>query len=134
MLKKQQNSKMGQREQRIRQYIKAYNSFDVEGMLKDLDENVHFENIAGGEVNLSIRGISAFKEQAEKAKAFFTSRKQTITAFKHEANQTEIEIDYHAVLAIDFSDSLKKGDELNMKGKSVFNFSDSKITSITDIS
>lgn len=125
---------MEQREQVIKQYIEAYNSFDVEGMLKDLDENIHFENISGGEVNLSITGVSAFKEQAEKAKAFFTSRKQTITAFRHEAKQTEIDIDYHAVLAIDFSDALKKGDALNLKGKSVFNFLDSKISAITDIS
>ncbi|MFD2520013.1 nuclear transport factor 2-like protein [Emticicia soli] len=125
---------MEQREQVIKQYIAAYNSFDVEGMLKDLDENINFENISGGEVNLSITGISAFREQAEKAKAFFVSRKQTITAFRHDANQTEIDIDYHAVLAIDFSDTLKKGDTLNMKGKSVFNFLHSKITSITDVS
>lgn len=125
---------MEQREQIIRHYIAAYNSFDVEGMLKDLDENIQFENISEGEVNLSITGISAFKEQAERVKAFFTSRKQTITAFKHEANQTEIDIDYHAVLAIDFSDTLKKGDALNLKGKSVFNFLGSKISAITDIS
>lgn len=125
---------MEQREQIIKNYIAAYNSFDVEGMLKDLDENVQFQNISSGEINLSTRGLSAFKEQAEKAKAFFTSRKQTITAFKHELNQTEIEIDYHAVLAIDFSDNLKKDDELDLKGKSVFTFSDSKITAITDIS
>lgn len=125
---------MEQREQIIAQYIAAYNSFDVEGMLKNLDENIQFENISAGEVNLSITGISAFKEQAEKAKAFFTSRKQTITAFRHDANQTEIDIDYHAVLAIDFSDTLKKGDTLNMKGKSVFNFLGSKISEITDIS
>jgi len=125
---------MEQREQIIAQYIAAYNSFDVEGMLKNLDENIQFENISAGEVNLSITGISAFKEQAEKAKTFFTSRKQTITAFRHEASQTEIDIDYHAVLAIDFSDTLKKGDTFNMKGKSVFNFLGSKISEITDIS
>lgn len=125
---------MEQREQIIAQYIAAYNSFDVEGMLKNLDENIQFENISAGEVNLSITGISAFREQAEKAKAFFVSRKQTITAFRHEASQTEIDIDYHAVLAIDFSDILKKGDTFNMKGKSVFNFLGSKISEITDIS
>lgn len=127
---------MEQREQIIKNYIAAYNSFDLEDMLKDLDENVQFQNISSGEINLSTRGLSAFKEQAEKAKAFFTSRKQTITSFKHELNQTEIEIEieYHAVLAIDFSDNLKKDDELDLKGKSVFTFSYSKITAITDIS
>ncbi|RYU95269.1 nuclear transport factor 2 family protein [Emticicia agri] len=125
---------MQQREQLIQHYIESYNNFDVDGMLKNLDENVQFENISGGEVNLSIKSLSAFRQQAENAKAFFSSRKQTIKNFQHEANQTEIEIDYHAVLAIDLSDVLKKGDVLDLKGKSVFKFAEAKIIAITDIS
>lgn len=125
---------MEQREQIIQQYINSYNSFDVEGMLKYLAENIQFENISGGEVNLHIQGLSAFREQAEKAKAFFSERQQTIKSFKHTDNQTEIEIDYHAILAIDFPNGLKKGDALNLKGKSVFTFDQSKIIAITDIS
>ena len=61
-------------------------------MLKDLDDNVRFENISSGETNMVLNGISSFKEQAEQAKAFFSERKQTITSFKHEANETEVEI------------------------------------------
>jgi hypothetical protein len=123
-----------QREQIIEQYIESYNNFDVEGMLKDLDEQIRFENISGGEVTLIIDGLSAFSKQAEKAKAFFSSRKQTIRNFVHTGNQTTIEIDYHAILAIDLPNGLKKGNSLDLKGKSVFTFSDTKITSITDIS
>ncbi|GAB3501556.1 nuclear transport factor 2-like protein [Emticicia fontis] len=125
---------MEQREQIIQHYIESYNNFDIEGMLKDLDENVQFENISNGEVNLSTKGLAAPKEQAEKAKAFFSSRKQTIKSFQHTDNKAEIEIDYHAVLAIDFPNGLKKGDELNLKGKSIFVFDGSKIIAITDIS
>lgn len=125
---------MEQRQQIIENYIESYNNFDIEGMLNDLDGNVQFENISGGEVNLSIKGLSAFREQAEKAKAFFSRRQQTIRSFLHSGNQTEIEIDYHAILAVDFPNGLKKGDAINLQGKSVFTFDDSKITSITDIS
>ena len=125
---------MQQREQVIRQYIDSYNSFDIEGMLKDLDEDVQFENISGGVVDLRIKGLTAFREQAEKAKAFFSERHQTIRSFQHEGNQTTIEIDYHAVLAIDLPNGLKKGDALDLKGKSIFIFDNAEITSITDIS
>lgn len=125
---------MEQREQIIQHYIDSYSNFDVEGMLKDLDDNVQFENISGGDINMSLKGLSAFREQAEKAKAFFSSRKQSIKNFQHKDNQTEIEIDYHAVLAIDLPNGLKKGDSLNLTGKSIFTFDDSKITAITDIS
>ncbi|RFS15118.1 nuclear transport factor 2 family protein [Emticicia sp. C21] len=125
---------MQQQEQLIQHYIKSYNNFDVEGMLRDLDENVQFENISGGEVNMSIQGLSAFRDQAEKAKAFFSDRQQLIKSFQHKHNQTEIEIDYHVILAIDLPNGLKKGDALDLKGKSVFTFNNLKIIAITDIS
>lgn len=125
---------MQQRERLIQHYIESYNNFDVEGMMQDLDENVQFENISDGEVNLSIKGLDAFREQAEKAKAFFSERQQSITSFQHKDNQTEIEIDYHAILATELPNGLKKGDTLDLKGKSVFTFNSSKITAITDIS
>ena len=50
-----------QRQKVIEEYIEAYNSFDVEGMLKHLSPKVVFENIANGETNLTIRGIEAFR-------------------------------------------------------------------------
>ena len=125
---------MEQQEQIIQHYIESYNNFNVEGMLKDLDEHIQFENISGGEITLSINGLSAFREQAEKAKAFFSFRQQTIKNFEHINNQTEIEIDYHAILAIGLPNGLKQGDALDLKGKSIFTFANSKIISITDIS
>lgn len=127
---------MKEREDIIHNYVNAYNNFDIDGMVKDLDDNVRFENISSGETNMVLDGISSFKEQAEQTKAFFSERKQTITSFKHEADETEIEIDYHAVLACDFPNGLKKGDVLQLQGRSVFNFKDKdhKITAIKDIS
>ena len=42
------------RKEIIENYIHSYNSFDIEGMLGDLHEDVKFENISNGQVNLSI--------------------------------------------------------------------------------
>ena len=81
-----------------------------------------------------LNGISSFKDQAEKAKAFFSARKQTITSFKHEANETEIEINYHAILACDLPNGLKKDDVLQLQGRSIFRFEGDKISEIRDIS
>jgi hypothetical protein len=38
------------------------------------------------------------------------------------------------VLAKDLPNGLKKGQELNLSGKSIFKFSGNKITSLTDLS
>ncbi len=117
----------------IEQYIKAYNTFDVDGMLERLHEAIEFKNISNGEVNTQINGIAAFRQQAEQAKQFFQTREQRITNLTFGDTTTTIDIDYQAVLAIDLPNGMKKGDTLALQGKSIFQFQDDKIISITDI-
>jgi len=122
------------REQIIVEYINGYNNFDIERMLKNLDENLRFENISNGVSNMTLQGLAAFKEQAEKAKSLFTTRTQTIKSFRHQHELTEIEIEYNAVLAVDLPNGLKKGEVLNLRGKSIFKFYGKKIIELIDIS
>ena len=125
---------MNKRETIITNYIDGYNQFDVDKMVVDFDEEIVCENISNGETNMSLSGLASFKEQAEQAKQYFSSRKQTIKSFLHRDNETEIEIDYYATAAMDFPNGLKKGDELQLKGRSVFTFFGDKIIKLTDIS
>ncbi|SKA45672.1 Ketosteroid isomerase-related protein [Chitinophaga eiseniae] len=126
---------MEQRENIIKAYVEAYNNKDVKGMLQDMAEEIVFENVSGGAVTLSIKGKAELRAQAEQVLPVFTQRKQTIGAFSHTGDQTTIAIDYHAVLAIDLPNGLKKGDTLALAGQSVFTFSpEGKITQLTDIS
>ena len=125
---------MNRREQIISNYIAAYNSFDVEKMVTDFDDNIRFENISNGRVDMTLTGIDAFKQQAEQAKRLLSERKQTILSFVHEADQTTIQIDYFAILAIDLPYGLKKGAELRLSGVSVFKFNGNKVVALSDIS
>jgi hypothetical protein len=81
-----------------------------------------------------LSGLPAFKEQAETAMSYFSKRTQTITSFAHQNDETIIQVDYDAVLAMDFPNGLKKGDRLTLQGTSVFRFSGDKIIKLTDIS
>ena len=123
-----------EREKIIKDYITAYNNFDIEKMLTHLDEQIKFENISNGVTNMTLTDLNSFREQAEQAKKIFTTRKQTIKSWTHQDNLTEIEIEYNAVLAIDLPNGLKKDDILNLEGKSIFKFSKGKIIELTDIS
>ncbi|MDR6561562.1 MULTISPECIES: nuclear transport factor 2 family protein [unclassified Arcicella] len=125
---------MTHKEKIINNYIEGYNQFDTDKMVLDFDDNIVFENISNGEVNMTLSGINAFKEQAEQAKVYFSARTQTIASFEHKSDEVEVEIDYYAILAMDFPNGLKKGDELKLKGKSIFKFLDDKIVKLTDIS
>jgi len=125
---------MQKREEIIRHYIQAYNRFDTEGMLRDMDDNVLFTNISGGITDLELRGRDALRAQAEKTKDLFSERSQTILSMEHEADHTEVKIAYRGVLAADLPNGMKKGDEMLLQGSSVFRFSGDRITALTDIS
>ena len=118
----------------IQNYVDAYNNFDVEGMIKNLHENIIFKNISNGEINLITNGKVAFEEQAQQAKQFFKTRQQTITENIINNEFIEIAIDYQGVIAIDLPNGLKENDKIELKGKSIFKFMDDKIIEITDIS
>ena len=125
---------MSRKEHIIRSYINAYNQFDIPGIVANLHDNIIFKNIQDGETNLLLQGKKEFRRQAELAKMYFTERQQNITSVKHSEDQTEIEIDYFAVLAADMPNGLKKGNTLKLTGKSIFKFLDDRIIELTDIS
>lgn len=99
-----------------------------------LDGGVIFENLHQGAVTHSTKGLHAFRQQAEEAKTYFSQRKQTIMQIIHEEDESTVVISYHAILAMDFPNGMKIGDELTLTGRSVFKFLDEKIIQITDIS
>lgn len=125
---------MTDREKAIKNYLEGYNQFDVEKMVADFDENIVFENIQNGVPTITLIGQKDFIQQAEKAKSIFSIRTQVVKTFVHQGNQVEVEIDYSAILGMDFPNGLKKGQELNLAGKSIFEFEGQKIIKLTDIS
>ncbi|MGJ1194771.1 nuclear transport factor 2 family protein [Sphingobacterium spiritivorum] len=123
-----------QREKLIRNYVEAYNQLDIAGMFADLDDEIRFVNITDGEINLSLLGRRAFWDQAVQAAELFSERKQEILAVQHSPEETEIEIDYSAKLAVDLPNGYERGQVISMKGRSIFRFGTNKIISLTDIS
>ena len=118
----------------IENYIQAYNTFDIDGMLRDLHEDIKFENISNGQVNLSTNGIEELRNQAEDTKAYFKERNIKIVDFKFKGEIIETEIKYTGILAKDLPGGLKAGNSLRLEGKSIFHFKDDKIIRIQDIS
>lgn len=124
-----------QRQHIIENYIKSYNSFDVEGMLSNLAPEVVFNNFSNGQLSLSLDGVDEFKKQAELACTFFSERTQQITTLEQDGYTIKTDIQYDAVLAQDLSESLRKGHKLSLQGKSVFHFNNSnQIVKIEDFS
>ena len=118
----------------VENFIDAYNRSDISGMLKDLHQNIIFENISNGQVDLRTSGIEEFKKQAETSKTYFRERHMKILNMTFGSDSVEANIDYTGVLAKDLSDELRSGDTLRIKGRSVYKFMGKKIISIRDFS
>ncbi|WP_073318799.1 nuclear transport factor 2 family protein [Aquimarina spongiae] len=116
----------------IENYVNSYNNFDVEGMIRDLDQDIIFENYKGDTLDLKIEGLDGFIKQAESATSFFKERKQTITSWQFDTDLVRITIDYEGILAVDLPNGMKSGDTLQLKGVSEFTFKGNKISSIKD--
>jgi len=115
-------------------YVEAYNNFDIEGMKKDLSENVVFKNTENGIITLTTNGLKEYEEVANSSKDFFSSRKQSILEYDFGETFAIIYFNFKAILAVDFNDKLKKGDEFSVGGKSIFNFDNNRITVLEDYS
>ncbi|MCX2738857.1 nuclear transport factor 2 family protein [Pontibacter anaerobius] len=127
-------SNEAQQRQIIESYVKAYNAFDVAGMVKDMHHDIVFENIADGITNHKILGISAFLHQAEQATAYFREREQRIKSISFEEDVAEVEVSYSGVVGVDLPNGMQAGEELTLEGKSIFYFENGKITKLQDIS
>lgn len=118
----------------IDQYIKAYNEFDIDRMLKNVHPDVEFKNIANNEINVYIQGFENLKKQAEDSTKLLKKREMKITDQLIDGDIVENKIDFKAVLAVDIPEGPKSGELVKLKGRSVFKFKNGKIISIEDIS
>lgn len=118
----------------VDQYLDAYNRRDVDGMLAGVHPQVEFKNISAGVVNASARGVAELRNLAQQSLSLFSERRQVIDSFEGQGSRAVASITFYAVVAKDLPNGLKKGQVLNLSGRSEFEFQDGAISKITDIS
>ncbi|MNT67830.1 hypothetical protein D3C72_2060010 [compost metagenome] len=64
----------------------------------------------------------------------FSSRCQTVTDYIVIDDKAEAQIEYEGILAVDLPNGLKAGDKIQLKGKSVFQIKENKLSLIEDYS
>ena len=121
-----------QKEAMIRAYVQHYNSFDIDGMVSLLHEEVRFRNVSNGEVTAETSGVEAFRNLAKQSAALFKNRCQKVLSSCFHEDQLEVEIDYEGTLAEDIPGGPKAGELIKLQGFSRFAFQNGKIFAIED--
>jgi hypothetical protein len=125
---------LNNRTEKIFKYVEAYNVMDAENMIADFSDDIIFQNVMNGEKTMELQGLEEFRKQAIEALSYFSEREQSVESITHNSSCTEISIAYRAIAAMDFPNGLKKGEEISLNGKSIFEFSyNGKIIRLTDI-
>lgn len=120
------------KEETIRQYIQAYNHFDVEAMLAGLHPDLEFQNISNGGTTARTTGKSEFEALARQTVSFFKTRSQSLRSLRISGEKAVAEIDFSAVLKRDIPGGPRAGEKIELQGTSEFLFKDGLIRSIID--
>ena len=115
-------------------YIEAYNCKNIDDMLKNVHPQVEFKNISAGVVNASANGVAELRTLAQQSLPLFSERHQKVESLELQGSMAVVTIAFRAVVAADLPNGLKKGQVLNLSGRSEFEFQDGAILKITDIS
>lgn len=118
----------------IKQFIEAYNTFNVQELSELMHPEVTFSNISGGEEQSTAQGVDEFLALAEASQAQFESRHHDITGYLFNGNHAVVNVDRKGVLAQDLPSGLKAGEFLHLSGKTEFNFEGNKFKRIVDYS
>ncbi len=118
----------------VDQYIDSYNRFNIDGMIKNLHQDMTFKNIAADEVTLKLEGKNAFKNQIEQAFNLFEKREMKILEQKIGEDMVENKVDFKGVLAVNIPDGPNKNELIKIQYTTIFRFKNGKVISIEDIS
>lgn len=116
----------------IQQYLAAYTTLDIPGMLALLAPDVVFENYTNDQLTASAIGIDQFRALAEQSSGLFAEREQQLTALREWPARAVAGIAFRGVLAADVPGGPRAGTVIELDGKSEFEFRDGLITRIVD--
>lgn len=107
-------------------------NFDVDGMLAGVHPDIEFKNVSNGVVTTEANGIDALRRLADQSKALFWERKQSVLALEGGDDEATVSVAFRAVVAIDLPNGMRKGQGLNLTGRSELRFAGGKIRQLMD--
>jgi steroid delta-isomerase-like uncharacterized protein len=126
--------KSHEEEKVVEKFIEYYNSFQVDEMGELFTDDCLFQNISNTSRSVECRGKEDFLKLATQSALLFKERKQTITNWSIGDHKIAVELDYQAILAHDMPNGLKRGETLELKGISIYEFESGKIKRLIDFS
>jgi hypothetical protein len=118
----------------IEAYLTAYNTKDIPAMLALVDDQLIFEHVSNTAGLIKTTSKREFEALARQSIDYFLERKQVVRFWVVGQDLAAIELDYQATVDHDLPNGLKAGQQLHLRGVSVFEMKSGKFTRISDYS
>ena len=118
----------------VRRYVDRYNSNDVDGMLDCCADDVIFETVSnpGGSIRLS--GKDEMREVIEATTRAFRERRHEVVTILVDGQTAAAETVFSGVAAAELGQHVRPGEHISIRGATMFELRDNKLSRICDYS
>ena len=118
----------------VRRYVERYNSNDVDGMLECCADDVVFETITNPGGSLRLNGKDEMREVIEATTRAFRERRHEVVAILVDGQRAAAETLFSGVAAAELGHHVRPGEHVSIRGATMFELRDNKLSRICDYS
>lgn len=118
----------------VRRYVDRYNSNDVDGMLDCCSDDVVFETITNPGGSIRLNGKMEMREVIEATTRAFRERRQEVISILVDGQRAAAETVFSGVAAAELGQHVRPGEHVSIRGATVFELKDNKLSRICDYS
>jgi steroid delta-isomerase-like uncharacterized protein len=118
----------------VRRYVDRYNANDVDGMLDCCSDDVVFETITNPGGSLRLNGKDEMREVIEATTRAFRERRHEVVAILVDGQRAAAETLFSGVAAAELGQYVRPGEHVSIRGATMFELRDDKLSRICDYS
>jgi steroid delta-isomerase-like uncharacterized protein len=118
----------------VRRYVDRYNSNDVDGMLDCCVDDVIFETITNPGGMIRLNGKVEMREIIEATTKAFRERRHELVSILVDGEKAAAETVFSGVAATELGHHVRPGEHISIRGATMFELRDNKLSRICDYS
>ena len=118
----------------VRRYVDRYNLNDVDGMLDCCADDVVFETVSNPGGSIRLTGKDEMREVIEATTRAFRERRHELVSILVDGQRAAAETVFSGVAAAELGQHVRPGEHVSIRGATMFELRDNKLSRIFDYS
>ena len=118
----------------VRRYVDRYNLNDVDGMLDCCADDVVFETVSNPGGSIRLTGKDEMREVIEATTRAFRERRHELVSILVDGERAAAETVFSGVAAAELGQYVRPGEHVSIRGATMFELKDNKLSRICDYS